>query len=59
MLEGGTLGCQPAVGRHPRRCLCLWLRLWGAQFVVHVSVEVRLALGFFEGEERNGIVRFF
>ena len=36
--------------------LCLWL--WGAQFVVHVSVEVQLALGVFEGEERNGIVRF-
>ena len=36
--------------------LCLWLS--GAQFVVHVSVEVWLALGVFEGEERTGIVRF-
>ena len=36
--------------------LCVWL--WGAQFVLHVSVEVRLALGVFEGEERNVIVRF-
>ena len=36
--------------------LCLWLG--GAQFFVHVSVEVRLGLGVFEGEERNRIVRF-
>ena len=35
------------------------IRLSGAEFVVHVSVEVWLALGVFEGEERNGIVRFF
>ena len=35
---------------------CLWLS--GAEFVVHVSVEVWLALGVFEGEERTGIVRF-
>ena len=25
---------------------------------MHVSVEVRLALGVFEGEQRNGIVLF-
>ena len=36
--------------------LCLWLS--GAEFVVHVSAEVWLALGVFEGEERTGIVRF-
>ena len=36
--------------------LCQWLR--GAQLVVHVSVDVRSALGVFEGEECNGIVRF-
>ena len=37
--------------------LCLWLS--GAEFVVHVSAEVWLALGVFEGEERTGIVRFW
>ena len=37
--------------------LCLWLSR--AEFVVHVSAEVWLALGFFEGEERTGIVRFW
>ena len=36
--------------------LCLWLS--GAEFVVHVSAEVWLALGVFEGGERTGIVRF-
>ena len=36
--------------------LCLWLS--GAEFVVHVSAEVWLALGVFEGEERTEIVRF-
>ena len=37
--------------------LCLWLS--GAEFVVHVSAEVWLALGVFQGEERTGIVRFW
>ena len=37
--------------------LCLWLS--GAEFVVHVSAEVWLALGVFEGEQRTGIVRFW
>ena len=36
--------------------LCPWLS--GAEFVVHVSVEVWLALRVFEGEERTRIVRF-
>ena len=35
--------------------LCLWLS--GAEFVVHVCVEVWLPLGVCEGEERTGIVR--
>ena len=38
----------------------IFLRLWlsGAPFVVCVSVEVRLALGVFEGEKRSGMVHF-
>ena len=39
----------------PNIFLCLWLS--GAEFVVHVSAEVWLALGVFEDEERTGIVR--
>ena len=51
-LKGGVLCIRGAT------CIFLWLWLRRAQFVMHVSVEVRLALWVFEGEEHNIIVRF-
>ena len=59
-LRGGGGGASVAKGNSEIGTggifLCLWLS--GADFVVHVSAEVWLAVGVFEGEERTRIVRF-